>query len=167
MATHSSVLAWRIPGTGEPGGLLSMGLHRVRHDWSDLAAAPVCRYVLIKKAQKFQTLFASQQHFLQGSWIINQNQVPRKRTGWDELMVGKLDAQRSAKGVLHIDEMCWGGEGLTSANTRVWTIRKGQTQRQVLSLLSTFQITCGTLKIQRHNKRELKFCRRSKNGKYT
>ena len=39
MATHSSVLAWRIPGTGEPGGLPSMGSHRVRHDWSDLAAA--------------------------------------------------------------------------------------------------------------------------------
>ena len=39
MATHSSVLAWRIPGMGEPGGLLSMGLHRVGHDWSDLAAA--------------------------------------------------------------------------------------------------------------------------------
>ena len=32
MATHSSILAWRIPGTAEPGGLLSMGLHRVRHD---------------------------------------------------------------------------------------------------------------------------------------
>ena len=49
MATHSSVLAWRIPGTGEPGGLPSMGSHRVGHDWSDLAAAaaafhrPVCR----------------------------------------------------------------------------------------------------------------------------
>ena len=39
MATHSSVLAWRIPGTGEPGGPPSMGLHRVGHDWSDLAAA--------------------------------------------------------------------------------------------------------------------------------
>ena len=39
MATHSSVLAWRIPGTGEPGGLLSMGSHRVGHDWCDLAAA--------------------------------------------------------------------------------------------------------------------------------
>ena len=39
MATHSSVLAWRIPGTGEPGGLPSTGLHRVEHDWSDLAAA--------------------------------------------------------------------------------------------------------------------------------
>ena len=39
MPTHSSVLAWRIPGTEEPGGLPSMGFHRVRHDWSDLAAA--------------------------------------------------------------------------------------------------------------------------------
>ena len=39
MATHSSVLAWRIPGTGEPGWLPSMGSHRVGHDWSDLAAA--------------------------------------------------------------------------------------------------------------------------------
>ena len=39
MATHASVLAWRIPGTGELGGLPSMGSHRVRHDCSDLAAA--------------------------------------------------------------------------------------------------------------------------------
>ena len=42
MATHSSVLAWRIPGTGEPGGLPSLGSHMTRtwgHDWSDLAAA--------------------------------------------------------------------------------------------------------------------------------
>ena len=38
MATHSSVLAWRIPGTGEPSGLLSLGSHRVGHDSSDLAA---------------------------------------------------------------------------------------------------------------------------------
>ena len=39
MATHSRTLAWRIPGTGEPGGLPSLGLHRVGHNWSDLAAA--------------------------------------------------------------------------------------------------------------------------------
>ena len=39
MATHSSVFAWRILGTGGPGGLPSMGSHRVGHDWSDLAAA--------------------------------------------------------------------------------------------------------------------------------
>ena len=35
MATHSSVLAWRVPGTEEPGGLQSMGSHRVRHNWRD------------------------------------------------------------------------------------------------------------------------------------
>ena len=45
MATHSSVLAWRIPGTGEPGGLPSMGSHRVGHDWSDLAAAAAWVYM--------------------------------------------------------------------------------------------------------------------------
>ena len=38
MATHSSVLAWRIPGTGAPVGLPYMGSHRVGHNWSDLAA---------------------------------------------------------------------------------------------------------------------------------
>ena len=41
MATHSSVLDWKIPGTGEPGGWPSLGLHTVGHDWSDLAAAAV------------------------------------------------------------------------------------------------------------------------------
>ena len=53
MATHSSVLAWRIPGMVEPGGLPSMGLHRVRKDWSDLAAAAVltmgCSWWLVDK----------------------------------------------------------------------------------------------------------------------
>ena len=58
MATHSSVLAWRIPGTGEPGGLPSMGSHRVGHDWSDLAAAAAtgelrgCRDHLMWKSWK-------------------------------------------------------------------------------------------------------------------
>ena len=44
MATHSSALAWRIPGTGEPGGLPSMGSHRVGHDWSNLAVAVWFRF---------------------------------------------------------------------------------------------------------------------------
>ena len=44
MATHSSVLAWRIPGTAEPGGVLSMGSPRVGHDWSDLAAVAAVSY---------------------------------------------------------------------------------------------------------------------------
>ena len=42
MATHSSIFAWRILWTEEPGGLLSMGLHRVGHDWSDLACMHAC-----------------------------------------------------------------------------------------------------------------------------
>ena len=41
MAAHSSVVTWRIPGTGEPGGLRSVGSHRVGHDRSDLAAVAV------------------------------------------------------------------------------------------------------------------------------
>ena len=44
MATHSNILAWRIPGTEEPGGLPSMGPHRVGHDRSDLAAAAALQY---------------------------------------------------------------------------------------------------------------------------
>ena len=46
MATHSSILAWRIPGTAEPGGLPSMGLHRVGHDWSDLVVVVVVVVVM-------------------------------------------------------------------------------------------------------------------------
>ena len=46
MATHSSVLAWRVPGMEESGRLPSMGSHRVRHDWSDLAAAAAACYLV-------------------------------------------------------------------------------------------------------------------------
>ena len=48
MATHSSVLAWRIPGTGEPGGPPSMGSHRVGHDRSDLAAAAAAAAAVVE-----------------------------------------------------------------------------------------------------------------------
>ena len=41
MATHSSMLSWRIPWTEEPGGLQSIGMQRVGHDWSDLACTHV------------------------------------------------------------------------------------------------------------------------------
>ena len=60
MASHSSVLAWRIPGVAEPDGLLSMGSHRVGHDSSDLAAAaadcnvPPCQdFIIIYYFSKF------------------------------------------------------------------------------------------------------------------
>ena len=62
MATHSSVLAWRIPGTGEPGGLPSMGSHRVGHDGSDLAAA-AAKYLLLSRV------------LIQGSGIVLINSL--------------------------------------------------------------------------------------------
>ena len=64
MATHSSVIAWRIPGTGEPGGLSSMGLHRVRHDWSDLAATAAYSIILIKWQMLFKNMAQSIQVFI-------------------------------------------------------------------------------------------------------
>ena len=57
MATHSSVLAWGIPGKGELGGLLTMGSHRVRHDWSDLAVAYL--YKLTYIFYKYKILYFS------------------------------------------------------------------------------------------------------------
>ena len=54
MATHSSVLVWRIPGTEKLGGLLSMGSHRVRHDWSDLAAAAATAAAAMENSMEIQ-----------------------------------------------------------------------------------------------------------------
>ena len=64
MATHSSVLAWRIPGTAGPGGLPSVGSHRVGHDWSDLAAAAAVpfRYQIRLVAQSCLTLCDPMNH---------------------------------------------------------------------------------------------------------
>ena len=51
LATHSSILAWRIPGTEQPGGLPSMRSHRVGYDWSDLAAAAHANKAMLKVLQ--------------------------------------------------------------------------------------------------------------------
>jgi len=66
MATHSSVLAWRIPGTGEPGGLPSMGSHRVGHDWSDLAAVAAVWYAY-ELSQELQTQMSTGTK--KGTWL--------------------------------------------------------------------------------------------------
>ena len=63
MATHSSVLAWSIPGTREPGGLPSLGSHRVGHDWRDLAAAAADRIT----PSKMYFIFSYKGHHLQPS----------------------------------------------------------------------------------------------------
>ena len=70
MATHSSVLAWRIPGMGEPGGLLSMGLHRVGHDWSDLAAAAEA-FNLENLILKYHPKFSELREIKLYTWIIH------------------------------------------------------------------------------------------------
>ena len=54
MATHSSILAWRIPWTEEPGRLQSTGLQRVRHDWSDLAHTQVDYFILLQITKLLQ-----------------------------------------------------------------------------------------------------------------
>ena len=64
MATHSSVLAWRIPGTAEPGGLPSMGSHRVRHKWSDLAAAAFS----LKKGWNCDICYNMEEPWKQAKW---------------------------------------------------------------------------------------------------
>ena len=74
MATHSSVLAWRIPGMWEPGGLPSTGSHRVRHDWSDLAAvaaaaaaAAAASYCL---GNEEKHLCCLSYEYLYGEWMV-------------------------------------------------------------------------------------------------
>ena len=54
MATHSNVHAWRIPGTGEPGGLPSMGSHTVEHELSDLAAAAAAATTCLEERESKQ-----------------------------------------------------------------------------------------------------------------
>ena len=75
MATHSSVLARRIPGTGEPGGLPSMGSHRVGHNWCDLAAAAPKRVGIIKKLHHVLTPNGIMKHASSKTITIIQ-QVP-------------------------------------------------------------------------------------------
>ena len=71
MATHSSVFAWRLPGTGEPGGLLSVGLHRVRHDWSDFSAAAGIMRQGILGEEASDCLSASQFTMRKGIYVKN------------------------------------------------------------------------------------------------
>ena len=77
MATHSSILAWRFPGTEEPSGLPSMGLHRVRHDWSDLAAADTVlksRNITLPTMMHIVKAFWSH-HFMGNRWGNGGNSV--------------------------------------------------------------------------------------------
>ena len=109
MVTHSSVLAWGIPGTGEPRGLPSMGLHRVRHDWSDLAAAAVTSFAL----WIIDYICGTPQFENASTWIISVD-PPSKRSC--------LDCQTSIPNPFHV---CW-KRGLRSLPRKFETLLKGK-----------------------------------------
>ena len=94
MATHSSVLAWRIPGTAEPGGLPSMGSHRVGHDWSDLAAAatqfPTASHYSVYKYTKGT-------HVLSGDCDQSTQLVPLMWSSWSHIFHQCCNQSNSSK----------------------------------------------------------------------
>ena len=79
MATHSSALAWRIPGMGEPGGLPSMGSHRVRHDWSDWAAAAAAGMSWSNSYCKIISALLIRKSF---SWILIEQCITSRFNPW-------------------------------------------------------------------------------------
>ena len=102
MATHSSVLAWRIPGMGEPGGLPSMGSHRVGHDWHDLAAAAA----LAPEAWPSQTSFLPALAADPGSSARETWCLP-PRSSWPEAQRGKESISLSQQGHVNCGRAGW------------------------------------------------------------
>ena len=92
MATHSSVLAWRIPGTGESGGLPSMGSHRVGYDWSDLAAAAAAAAagswslegLILKLKRQYSGHLMWRVYSLEKTLMLEQIEGKRRR-GWQKM----------------------------------------------------------------------------------
>ena len=84
VATHSSTLAWRIPGMVEPGGLLSMGWHRVGHDWSDLAAAAAWKRNVLDAMLHLDPENGYQQRHLrvEAGWGDNESHLLFFSEGW-------------------------------------------------------------------------------------
>ena len=86
MAAHSSVLAWRIPGTGDPGGLPSMGSHRVGHVWSDLAAAAAEKKHFRKPGHQLKILALKVTRYLFCHVVLHKRKLQGRPTfKWREL----------------------------------------------------------------------------------
>ena len=106
MATHSSVLAWRIPGTGEPDGLLSMGSHRVGHDWSDLAAAAAAANSIVRSRDitllakpSSQSYGFSSNHIWIWELACEESWAPKNWCFWTVVLEKTLESPLDCKGI--------------------------------------------------------------------
>ena len=101
MATHSSVLAWRIPGTAEPGGLPSMGSHRMGHDWSDLAAAADCikkqTQYFANKGPSSQSCGFSSSHVWMWALDHKEDWAPKNWCFWTVVLEKTLESPLGSK----------------------------------------------------------------------
>ena len=113
MATHSSVLAWRVPGTGEPGGLLSLGSHRAGHDWSNLAAAALGNSLVAQMGKNLLAMWET--------WIQSLDWEDPWRRAWQPTPVflpGEFHRQRSLVGYMGSERV--GDDRVTFTATQLW-----------------------------------------------
>ena len=143
MATRSSVLAWRIPGMGEPGGLLSMGSHRVGHDWSDSSSSSsrdhfkikwreIYRFCLSRFSKKTHNSFKLQPWWSPGTNVLfpiqrlkTETNLKSKQIWW--WSIWKAQKYRITKLCTRSDTVFWvnskTNENLTEKEIRYATAR--------------------------------------------
>ena len=128
MATHSSVLAWRIPGTGEPGRLPSEGSHRVRHDWSNLAAAIINLSDNPRSSNNLDTWCKEPTYWKRfWSWerLRAREEGDKQRMRWLDVITDSMDMSFSKLCKMVTDRKAWSAavHGVTKSQTRLsnWT----------------------------------------------
>ena len=139
MATYSSVLSWRVLWTGEPGGLLSMGSHRVGHDWSDLA----CMHALEKEIATYSSIL---------SWRIPGMEEPGgllsmglHRVGHDWSDLACMHALKKEMAT-HSSILAWGIPGTAEPGglPSMWSHRVGHDWRDLAAGAAALWWLCGS-----------------------